>query len=331
MSVLRWLLAGLVLLVSRRGSRRASEEQARPAVSPEEQPLRPSRRAENVVLAALLGSTLAAAAFLAVYFTGADTQWLGVALGLALAAIGVACAVASRRLVQQAKRVEERPQLDGLEARAEVFEQLRDSGAGLTRRRLLATAAGGAGAALGAALVVPALSLGPDATARLAESPWGRGKRLVDGESRPLFADDLEVGSFLTAFPDGADREALASAVVVVRLRPDELHLPTERRDWAPEGILAFSKICTHAGCAIALFRYPLYQPTSPRPALVCPCHYSTFDVAAGGDRIFGPAGRALPQLPLALDGERRLVAAGGFSGRVGPSWLGVRKGVRSG
>ncbi|MGH3993878.1 MAG: ubiquinol-cytochrome c reductase iron-sulfur subunit, partial [Pseudonocardiaceae bacterium] len=83
---------------------------------------------------------------------------------------------------------------------------------------------------------------------------------------------------------------------------------------------------CTHAGCTINLFRYPLFQPTSPGPALVCPCHYSTFDVTTGGDRIFGPAGRALPQLPLELDQAGRLMAAGEFSGPIGPSWWGVRK-----
>jgi ubiquinol-cytochrome c reductase iron-sulfur subunit len=57
----------------------------------------------------------------------------------------------------------------------------------------------------------------------------------------------------------------------------------------------------------------------------VCPCHYSTFDVATGGTVLFGPAGRPLPQLPLLIDGARGLRAAGNFSGPVGPSWWGVR------
>jgi ubiquinol-cytochrome c reductase iron-sulfur subunit len=113
---------------------------------------------------------------------------------------------------------------------------------------------------------------------------------------------------------------------VLLKLRPDELDLPADRSDWDADGVLAFSKICTHAGCTINLFRYPLYEPTSPGPALVCPCHYSTFDVTTGGDRIFGPAGRALPQLPLDLDADGRLIAGGEFSGAIGPSWWGVRK-----
>jgi ubiquinol-cytochrome c reductase iron-sulfur subunit len=111
-----------------------------------------------------------------------------------------------------------------------------------------------------------------------------------------------------------------------VRLQRGDLDLPEGRDDWAPEGLLAYSKICTHAACAISLYRTPLYEPTAPKPALVCPCHYSTFDPATGGTVLFGPAGRDLPQLPLDVDSEGYLVAAGDFSGPVGPSWWGVRK-----
>ena len=110
-----------------------------------------------------------------------------------------------------------------------------------------------------------------------------------------------------------------------------EGRLPQDRRGWAPGGILAYSKICTHAGCAIALYRKPTFPPVEPGPALVCPCHYSTFDVANGGGVLFGPAGRPLPQLPLAIDASGGLRAAGNFSGPVGPSWWGVRNhGARS-
>ena len=62
-----------------------------------------------------------------------------------------------------------------------------------------------------------------------------------------------------------------------------------------------------------------------PKDALVCPCHYSTFDPFTGGTVIYGPAGRPLPQLPLEIDGDGNLRAAGNFSARVGPSWWNVR------
>jgi ubiquinol-cytochrome c reductase iron-sulfur subunit len=105
----------------------------------------------------------------------------------------------------------------------------------------------------------------------------------------------------------------MGSPIVVVRVGDGD------------RGVVAYSKICTHAGCAIALYRKPTFPDVQPKPALVCPCHYSTFDPADGGSVIFGPAGRALPQLPLLVDAGGGLRAAGNFSGPVGPSWWGVR------
>ncbi|HEY7076402.1 MAG TPA: Rieske 2Fe-2S domain-containing protein, partial [Solirubrobacteraceae bacterium] len=159
----------------------------------------------------------------------------------------------------------------------------------------------------------------------LNETPWRRGVRLVDTEGKPWSADDIEDGTFYTAFPEGADPDAIASPLVMVKLAPRFIHLPPARRGWAPEGILAYSKICTHAGCAIALYRNPKFPPVEPSHALVCPCHYSTFDAGAAGKVLFGPAGRPLPQLPLLIDGARDLRAAGNLSGPVGPAWWGVR------
>ena len=112
---------------------------------------------------------------------------------------------------------------------------------------------------------------------------------------------------------------------MVVRLPPGQLHLPHENAGYDADGIVAFSKICTHAGCAIALYRTPLFPADAPRPALVCPCHYSTFDPAKGGDVIYGPAGRKLPMLPLAIGSDGVLRAKGNFDSPVGPSWWGVR------
>ncbi|MGN6663075.1 MAG: ubiquinol-cytochrome c reductase iron-sulfur subunit, partial [Solirubrobacterales bacterium] len=211
------------------------------------------------------------------------------------------------------------------ESRA-VAQIVRESGDGITRKRLLGGAAGLAGTALGAALLVPAVSLGPVFdTSRLNDSPWRRGRLLVDEEDRPLLADDIQTGTFYTAFPAGADKKDIASPLILIRIDPRELRLPRDRASWAPEGILAYSKICTHAGCAIALYRKPKFPQAEPRPALVCPCHYSTFDPAEGGKVIFGPAGRELPQLPLLVDSAGELRAAGNFSAPVGPSFWGVR------
>src|SRR5207247_7476 len=124
----------------------------------------------------------------------------------------------------------------------------------------------------GLALITPALSLGPFFdTDPFYKAPWRRGRRLVDENGNPIRADDIEEKNFYTAFPEGADKELAASPLVLVRLREDQLRLPQGRSDWAPRGILAYSKICTHAGCAIALYRAPKFPPAEGQPRLVCP------------------------------------------------------------
>lgn len=311
----RWAIALLVLLVSR-GKRKAPVP-AKPT---------PDHRAESSVLGLLLLVSIFAVAFAVEYVRRADTQLLGLMLGLAFACAAAAAIATARRLVPQDEYVEPRPELDDQLEADETIDRVAEGAAKISRKRLLLTAATGAGGTLAAALVVPALSLGPNAVRVLSESPWARGRKLVEEHGGPISAADFAVGSLRTAFPEAASKELLSSPIVVVRIREDELDLPDERRDWAPQGILAFSKICPHAGCAIALFRYPTYEPTTPGPALVCPCHYSTFSVADGGKRTFGPAARPLPQLPLEVDADGNLVAGGDFSGRVGPSWWKVRQ-----
>lgn len=294
------------------------------------------RRAESAVAALLAAAALAGLGFVAVYaFDGGDTQLLGAALALCLGLAGAALILTAARVLPREQEEEERPEfavpLDESGARQrrhradQVGYRLREGAEGVTRRRLLGAAGAAAGLGLGAAALTPIASLGPRVGDRLRESPWEDGTALVEENDLPVRAADLEVGTFLTAFAAGADKRDLASSVVVVRVEEGELELPPERRDWAPEGLLAFSKICTHAQCAISLFRYPLFAERSPGPALVCPCHYSTFDVLTGGNRVFGPAVRPLPQLPLRIEGGR-LLAAGPLSGAVGASWGGVRE-----
>jgi ubiquinol-cytochrome c reductase iron-sulfur subunit len=284
-----------------------------------------SRARTQTAVAVLLGlAGLAGGGFVVAYVLGANTQWLGLSLGGALALLAVALIIAGKRVVPQEVVAEERAELvreEDIEHTAQEFEK---AGEGVSRRRLLGGAAGLAGAGLTAAVVTPLASLGPKVGDRLKQTPWHRGRRLVDDHGVPITADDLEIGSFLTAFPEGADPRELGSPVVVVQIPVGALRLPPGRAGWAPEGILAFSKICTHAGCAISLFRYPTYEPTSKPPGLVCPCHYSTFDVRQGGKVVFGPAARSLPQLPLVIGPRRELLAGGGFSGAIGPSWWGV-------
>ena len=311
-----------------------------PKPEPEPRPERPSLeegtqfarevgadpRAEALAAGLLLASAVASTAFVVVLLVSADTQLLGLSLGLALLLLGTALGVTANRIVPREHAIEERPQLADPEARGEVDERLAMITEGVSRRGLLGAAGLTAGAALAAAATAPVTALGPSVGDSIVDTPWRRGRRLVGEDGRPLSADDVPRGSFVTAFPEGADKRELGSPVVLVREDPASLHLPRGREDWAPDGILAFSKICTHAGCAVALYRAPLYEPTSQPPGLACPCHYSVFDARTGGTVVSGPAGRPLPQLPLEIGADGVLRAAGGFSGPIGPAWWGVRK-----
>jgi ubiquinol-cytochrome c reductase iron-sulfur subunit len=295
----------------------------------------------ELAIAALLGcSAIASITFVVVYLEGADTQGLGASLGAAFGFLAAALILAGMRLFPSTPEADGRPEFarppedpgvtvgPSAEESEELAGEIESPAVAITRRRLLAGAAGAAGAALGAALIVPAASLGPSVDDRLHRSPWQAGIRLVDEDDAPVTVAEIGERGFITAFPEGVDKRELAAPVIVMHLEQSSIQLPDGREDWAPDGLVAYSKICTHAGCAVSIARSPLYPPRAPRPALVCPCHYSTFDPATGADVIFGPAGRALPQLPLSIDSTGNLLAAGGLSGDVGPAWRGTRGGT---
>jgi len=150
----------------------------------------------------------------------------------------------------------------------------------------------------------------------------------VDGSS--IKPDDLQIGQLVNAEPavffeekpNGEPKfegtkllQAKAkAAVILVRMRPQDIHPAKGRENWGVNGILCYSKICTHVGCPISLWEQQTHH-------LLCPCHQSTFDLADNGKVIFGPAARHLPQLPLALDDEGYLIATSDFTEAVGPSF----------
>lgn len=285
--------------------------------------------AEIGVALALLLAGASGVAFCLIYaLDKANTQLLGVAIGVALLAVAAALILAANRVFPQETAAEPRPVLaeHREQEEADVTEEFTAGADGLTRRRMLLGAAGAAGTGLAAAALTPLASLGPDVGLANDTTPWKDGTVLVDESGTPISATEVIQGSFITAFPQGADMRELGSPIVVVRVEPATLRLPAGRSGWAPRGILAYSKICTHAGCAVSLYRSPLNQQTSAGPALVCPCHYSTFNVLDGASVEFGPAGRPLPQLPLAIRSDEILIATGGFSGPIGPAWWSVRR-----
>jgi len=317
-----WLVSALVLLVGR-ARRRPSLEPRRLVPKQPPQP-----RAELAVLALLGLSSLCAAGFIVVYAVDAipaDTQLLGLSLGLALLFFAIALIVVGKSLVPEEELTHEYPPPAHPHEQALIVEAVDEAVDGITRRRLLKLGLIGTGGALGLAAITPALSFGPALTIkRFLGTPWRRGRRLVDETGKPYRADDIAESSFYKAFPEGGSKEELGAPLIVVRLPRSQLDLGA-MAGYDADGIVAYSAICTHAGCAVSMYRTPKFPPVEPRPALVCPCHYSTFDPARAGEVIFGPAGRRLPMLPLRADARGFLRAAGNFNDVVGPSWWGTR------
>ena len=291
-------------LVAARAALRALRSRPGPPPPAQESDVDPSkrvvpsdRRSEGVVALLLVVAALFALTFTVVYIAlSANTQLLGIAIGGALLLLAAACIVAGKFVVPQETAVEDRGPLLDEEQTEEVVGMIEAGGEGISRRTMLVGAGGVAGAALLTAAATPLASLGPTLHA-LHETPWARGVRLVDDEGRPYLVSNIQAGSFYTALPEGKNSEEFGAGLLVVRLPAEFIHLPAARHDWAPEGILAYSKICPHAGCAISLYRYPVYEPTSSGAAFTCPCHYSTFDPGAGGRWIM-LAGRRTTSSP---------------------------------
>ena len=185
------------------------------------------------------------------------------------------------------------------------------------------------------------VELGPTNVSELAETLWdvpkdgknaGKPIRLMrDPQNTPIKAEDVAIGSVFHVLPESLDwhkeenveagraewkgvlDEKAKAAVILVRLDPKDF-VSTKARDWGYQGIVAYSKICTHVGCPVGLYEQKTHN-------LLCPCHQSTFDVTKDCEVVFGPAKRPLPQLKITVDADGYLVAPEGFKEPVGPSY----------
>jgi ubiquinol-cytochrome c reductase iron-sulfur subunit len=280
------------------------------------------RRAERRIAIALAVAMVAGVGLFIVYFAGGQTQVEGILFFIALGGFGVALGLWANHLLDAREVVEERHELSSGAAGRQAFEMAltEEVGPVLGRRSLLVKLLAGAGGALGLALLLPVLSLGPAPGNTLKVTPWARGKRVVDENGEPVTIDTVPEDGFLTVFPEGAEGAADAQTLLI-HVRPGSLKLPPERMAGVPEGThVAYSKICTHAGCPVGLYR-------AESQSLICPCHQSQFDVSDGAKPFFGPAARPLPQLPLGVDDQGVLIAQGDFSAPVGPAFWDMNRG----
>lgn len=274
------------------------------------------RAAERRVAGGFLVTAVAATTLAVVYWTGGSPQWEGVLLALALGGLAFGFVSTAQHLLPAGEVEQERPPLGGDEEDQEAIVEEIDRTATLGRRKLLTRSLGLGVAAMAAAFSFPIRSLGPGPGNSLERTGWRRGAKMVDDQGRPVVADEVPVGALITVFPEGRTKAADSQAVLV-RVEPDQVRPRAGREDWSPEGFLAFSKICTHAGCPVGLYQAETHQ-------LLCPCHQSAFDVLKQAEPAFGPAARPLPQLPIEIGPDGVLRATGDFAEPVGPTYWNI-------
>jgi quinol---cytochrome c reductase iron-sulfur subunit len=253
------------------------------------------------------------------------TPVLGLTMGLMLACVGVAMIVWGKKLLPEEISVQERHDggspADERKLTGQTMLNMVDE-LGVKRRPLLGIAALAGMAPIGAVLLAPLVGgliknphAGPNGDP-LAQTAWKPGP---DGQPIALARDDgtlvqpadVSVGGQMTVFPavfdangvfSGSSNENADSPTLLIHLRDTDAntlranlgHVPVNN-DLPWGNFVAYSKICTHAGCPASLYE----QQTN---RLLCPCHQSQFNIVDNATPIFGPATRPLPMLPLAVD-----------------------------
>lgn len=274
------------------------------------------RGAERLAAACFALATVAGLGLAVVYWQGGQPQAEGVLLAVLTGGIGAGIVLWARLATPQDHVTEERHLVGSTEAQvAALTYDIEAGGAAFGRRRLLTALLGSAAAAFGAALVFPIRSLGPRPGKGLKHTAYsGGGVRLVTAEGQPVTVGDLPLDGVVTVWPEGHSRDGDAPTLLI-RTRPEQRFRPREGREgWTIDGVVAYSKLCTHVGCPVGLYQAEV-------GLLLCPCHQSTFDVLDGARPIFGPAARSLPQLPLGRNEQGEIIALGDFSGPVGPGF----------
>jgi ubiquinol-cytochrome c reductase iron-sulfur subunit len=294
-----------------------------------------AKNAERQVVAMFLASILGSAFALWAYFAfplsetdlgtvRSNTLLLGLGITLGLFGIGVGAVHWAKTLMPDAEVSEPRHQTRGSEetrARAIEIIDLANQESGFSRRKLIRRTLYGALAFFPLPGIIIFGDLGPNPADTLKHTMWRKGTRLTsDPYGTPIKASDVTLGSVFHVIPEGLNEsehkleEKAKAAVLLVRVEPGILKESDERKGWSYNGIVAYSKICTHVGCPVALYEQHTHH-------LLCPCHQSTFDLTDACAVVFGPASRPLPQLPITVDAEGYLIAQSDFTEPVGPSF----------
>jgi ubiquinol-cytochrome c reductase iron-sulfur subunit len=266
------------------------------------------------------------------------TPILGISLGLSLFALGFAILTWAKKLLPHEVSIQDRhtapssddDRLIAGQTMAYMVDEL-----GVQRRPLLKGAIALGLAPLGLVAAAPLIG-------GLIENPHGDDEpymfrtgfnpvpnnnqpvRLAREDGSPVRPEDVSVGGQITVFPGiphGATNQYADSPTLLIHLRAGDAEATRRATEQDPvnKGVMwgnyvAYSKICTHAGCPASLYE----QQTN---RLLCPCHQSQFLITDNARPIFGPASRRLPALPLTLDDEGFFVASSDYRETVGPDF----------
>ena len=258
--------------------------------------------------------------------TSASNVFLGLTMGVGLFCVGAGAIHWAKKLMPDVEEVAERHQIRGTDAERDLAVAQFNAGvesSGFGQYKLIRRTMIGALAATPLFAIPILKDLGPMPEVLLRHTIWAKGVRIVtDPSLAPLKPEDIPFGGLVSCVPANlAEVEKAAGnlnarakvPVVLVRIRPEEIRAQ-QGKNWDYQGILCYSKICTHVGCPTALYDQKSHH-------LLCPCHQSTFDLADAGHVVFGPAARSMPQLAITVDAEGYLVARGDFTQPVGPSF----------
>ncbi|WP_264921628.1 cytochrome bc1 complex Rieske iron-sulfur subunit [Mycobacteroides chelonae] len=288
------------------------------------------------------------------------TPLYGLTLGLSVLSLGIGAVLYTKKFVPQEISIQDRHDGPGSSEvdRKTIVAQLQDTleTSTLPRRKMVIRALGFGVGAMGAGTAVafiggliknPWAPVVPTANGKqpvLLTSGWTpryKGEtiylgRAVGSSSQILLKirpEDIDAGGMETVFPwresdgDGTTVESheklshiamgVRNPVMIIRVRPSDMGKVIKRKgqeSFNYGDLFAYTKICSHLGCPTSLFEQQTYR-------ILCPCHQSQFDALHFAKPIFGPAARALAQLPITVDKDGYLVANGDFVEPVGPAF----------
>jgi ubiquinol-cytochrome c reductase iron-sulfur subunit len=283
-----------------------------PSVSERSDRLTEARAVTRGSVAFLLAAA-AAVGLSVVYIRGGQPQLEGALLAVTFGSIGIGLVTWAKHLMPQGPWAEQREPLPTTDAERRAFAADFERAGVIGRRRVLVRLLGLTGVAVAAAAVVPLRSLGPRPSKTSLRTNWRGGKRAVTADGTPVRAADIPDQGLVTVFPEG-DAGSADGQTVLLRVNDANFATVAGRESWTPDGLIAFSKVCTHAGCPVGLY-------TPSNHTLLCPCHQSAFDVLNAARPVTGPAAWPLPQLPLTIDSDGFVASTGDFSAPVGPGW----------